>query len=256
MSYDFMNTITDRVAQILEPQGYVKQNVDTDRDYAALFTGEINAYMVMYNAKKKLAALKVCGVTEGEPDNQWKSISTWIFDPDNDGSKEIRSIGNDFVDSLSANKPKISNKSKKKNNDEGNADPKFFCKRIMNIFPELKEEIWAEEDGYNPFRGVTFSEEHIVPKINELLASNNKQLITKLANVLNAQYSAGDMDTRSIITIVVLNGIKEEYEPIIEEKLDDDLKKAWKFAKKYRNKKVKPEKVKKSKPTIAERLGN
>ena len=42
-----MDTITNRVAEVLEPKGYVKQKVDTDKDYASLFTGESNAYMVM-----------------------------------------------------------------------------------------------------------------------------------------------------------------------------------------------------------------
>lgn len=255
MDYKFMDNITNKVAEVLEPQGYIRQSVDSDKDYAALFTGESNAYMVMYNAQKKLTALKVCGINDGAPDNQWKSISTWIFDPETDSIKEANSIGNDFADSLSTNKPRISNKGKKKNSDDGNADPKFFCKRMVNVFPELKEEIWEEEDGYNPFRGATFTEGHIVPRVNELLKTGNKQQIEKLASILNSQYSAGNLDTRSIITIIVLNGIKPELESKIEELLDNDLSKAWKYARKYRTKKVKPEKVKTVNPSFAERLG-
>ncbi|MBQ7521768.1 MAG: hypothetical protein IJU14_02685 [Clostridia bacterium] len=257
MNYSFMDTITERVAEVLEPKGYQKQNVETDKDYAALFTGESNAYMVVYNAKKQLTALKVCGMDDGQPDNQWKSISTWIFNPETDGNKEINSIANDFTDFLAGGMPKITNKGKKKNknSDDGNADPKFFCKRMVNVFPQLKEEIWAEEDGYDPFRGVTFTEEHIVPKVSQLMQTGNKQDIQKLANILNTQYSAGDLSTRSIITIVVLNSIKPEDEEKIEEYLSEDLAKAWKFARPYRTKKVKPEKVKPIKPSMMERLG-
>ena len=127
-----METITNRVAEVLEPKGYVKQKVDTDKDYASLFTGESNAYMVMYNSQKKLVALKVCGMDNSAPDNQWKSISTWIFDPEHDTSKEINSISNDFTDFLAGGKPKLANKSRKKNSDDGNADPKFFCKRTLS----------------------------------------------------------------------------------------------------------------------------
>lgn len=256
MDFSFMDIITDKVASVLEPQGYQRQAVDSsDKDYAALFTGESNAYMVMYNSKKKLAALKVCGIDDDGPDNQWKSMNTWIFDPEHDTKKEANSIGNDFADALSVHKPKLTSKSKKKNSDDGNADPKFFCKRLVNVFPELKEEIWEEEDGYDPFRGVTFAEKHVVPKVNALLKTNNKQLIDKLASILNAQYSAGDLSTRSIITVVVLNGIKPEYESKIEDKLSDELKKSWKYAKPYRTKKVKPEKVKKINTNLVEKLG-
>ena len=105
MDFSFMNIITDKVAAVLEPQGYKRQKVDnSDREYAALFTGESNAYMVMYNAKKQLVALKVCGMDSDGPDNSWKSMNTWIFDPEKDDNKEASSIGNDFADALSVSK--------------------------------------------------------------------------------------------------------------------------------------------------------
>lgn len=252
-----MNNITDKVAAVLEPQGYKRQTVESNSsEYVALFTGESNAYMIMYNATKKLVAMKVCGMNDDGPDNQWKNMNTWIFDPESDGPKEANSIGNDFADALTIRKPRVGGKSKKKNSDDGNADPKFFCKRLVNVFPELKEEIWEEEDGYNPFRGVTFTEKSVVPKVVELVKSGNNQQIDKLAAILNAQYSNGDMDTRSIITIVVLNSIPVDLESKIEDKLSDDLKKAWKFAKTYRTKKVKPEKLQKTLPMLdGEKLG-
>ncbi|MEE0265587.1 MAG: hypothetical protein UD936_08180 [Acutalibacteraceae bacterium] len=258
MDYSFMKTITNKVAAVIEPQGYQRQTVDSTQDYADLFIGEHNAYMVMYNPRKKLVALKVCGITDSAPDNQWKSMNTWIFDPETDGQKEANSIGNDFADALSVSKPRM-NKSKKKNSDEGNADPKFLCKRLVNIFPDLKEEIWAEEDGYNPFRGVTFIESKVMPKIKSLVENGSKTEIEKLASILSTQYSNGDLDTRSIITIVILNGIKPKYDDKIEEYLSDELKTSWKYAKRYRNKKVKPEKETKpliSAETLNGQLGN
>ncbi|MEE1075899.1 MAG: hypothetical protein UHY68_01370 [Acutalibacteraceae bacterium] len=255
MNYNFMNSITDKVAAVIEPQGYLRQNVDSTNNYASLFIGESNAYMVMYNPTKKLVALKVCGIADGEPDNQWKSMNTWIYDPENDGAKEANSIGNDFADALSGGRPKLINKPKKKNSDDGNADPKFFCKRMVNIFPELKEEIWEEEDGYNPFRGVTFVENKIVPKVNELMKTGNKAEIEKLATLLSTQYNNGDLDTRSIITVVLLNGIKPKLDEKIEEYLSEDLKTAWKFAKCYRTKKVKPEKAPKPSVLDGQKLG-
>ena len=145
MDYKFMNNITDKVAAVLEPQGYQRQTVDSNsKECASLFIGESNAYMIMYNSTKKLVALKVCGISDNAPDNQWKSMNTWIFDPETDGPKEANSIGNDFADALDTRKPKITDKGKKKNSDDGNVDPKFFCKRLVNVFPELKEEIWEE----------------------------------------------------------------------------------------------------------------
>ena len=76
----------------------------------------------------------------------------------------------------------------------------------------------------------------------------------KLGNLLSTQYANGDADTRSIITIVILNSIPEDKCGVVNEYLSEELQKAWKAASKFRGKTVKPEKPKKKKPTMAQRL--
>ena len=124
----------------------------------------------------------------------------------------------------------------------------------MTLFPDIKDEIRNEQDCYYPFRGVTFARASIVPRVNKLVHDVKAGELKKLGNILNAQYVNGDADTRSIITIVILNGIPEADEAKIEEYLSDNLKKAFQYAKKWRNKTAKPEKEKKKKKTIAQRL--
>lgn len=259
MNQNFFENINKKVFAAIEPQGFEKNSVESpeEAEIAALYTGENVAYMVVYYTDKKHILLRTCSMTEDGPDNEWKTMSTWMFDPDADDSKEADSIGNDFAETLSApvRIRATKNVKKKKNSDEGTNDPLFFSKRMMNLFPELQEEIREEEDGYDPFRGVTFSKTSIVPKVNTLLSQGNKKQVEKLAAVLNAQYTAGDLDTRSIITIVVLNGINtKENADKLAPALSEDLTKAWNYAKKYKGKVVKPEKVKAKKPSMAERL--
>ncbi len=252
--------VSKKVEDTLVGQGYSKVGV-TNQDsteMVTLFTSEGVAYSVVYYKRKKHMVLESCGMTEEGPDNDWRTLATWIFDPENDTLKEAESIANDFVDALSApSKIKAAkNVKKKKKEDDGNADPLFFAKRFLSMFPEIREEIKYEEDGYYPFRGVTFTKASIVPRINSLLRSGTKDEIKKLANILNAQYDAGDKDTRAIITIVVLNGIDDEKSVNkLEEYLSDHLKKSYKAAKKFKGKTVKPEKRKSPKKTMAERLG-
>ena len=50
---------------------------------------------------------------------------------------------------------------KKKKSDEGNVDPLFFCNRLVNVFPSLKDDIRFEKEHYPSFRGVTFAREKI-----------------------------------------------------------------------------------------------
>ena len=38
-------------------------------------------------------------------------------------------------------------------------DPLFFCNRLVNVFPSLKDDIRFEKEHYPSFRGVTFARE-------------------------------------------------------------------------------------------------
>lgn len=241
--------ITKQFGEALADKGYTQHSVDAAKDdMAGLFTGEKDAYSILYSAEKKQFILQACAAENGEPDNEWKTLSYWLFDEKTDAEREAMSIANDFIDTAKparavfAKQPK-----KKKNDDDGNADPVFFAKRLMTVFPELKEEIRYESECYSKFRGVTFTREKIVPKINQLLKTGTQSEIDKLAEIISTQHVNADMDTRSIISIVILNSIEdEESENKLRKNLSDDVKKAWDAAKKMKGKVVKPEKRKKS----------
>lgn len=243
-----LGIITSKLEDALKVQNITKQKVESqsDNELVSLFTGESVAYSTIYYKDKMLCVLRSCTMTEDGPDNEWKTMATWMFNPETDTEKEADSIANDFVEAVSsASAVKRVKQTKKKKSDDGNADPLFLAKRFMVLFPELKEEIKKEQDSKEEFRGVYFTRTFIVPRVNELLARGQKGEIQKLCQILSAQYTNGDMDTRSIITIVILNSIDEKHYGAVNEKLSDELKKAWRFAVKFKGKKVKPEKVKK-----------
>ena len=59
-------------------------------------------------------------------------------------------------------------------------------------------------------------------------------------------YSYGDIDTRPLITIIILNSVTDENQKeALRSEMSEELQKAWKAAEKYRGKKVKPAKKKK-----------
>lgn len=253
------NGICDKVEATLAPQGFTKQKISgNDNELVSLYTSDSSAYSVVYFADKQHMVMRHCAMTDDGPDNNWRVLATWMFDPENDTQKDADSIANDFVDNCTsataAKRLKATKKKKKKGDDDGNADPLFLSKRFVQIFPELKDEIKQEEDCYYPFRGVTFTRASIVPKVNDLVSRGNKKDIEKVCALLNTQYANGDMDTRSIITIVILNSIPEDKYESVAEFLDEDLKKASKNALKFKGKKVKPEKPKKKKKSMVERL--
>lgn len=252
--------ITEKVEATLSAQGFkkVKAESQNDNELVALFVSENIAYSVIYYKDRMHTLLRECPMTDDGPDNDWKTLATWMFDPESDTLKDANSIGNDFADAISAPKAikraKQTKKSKGKKDEDGNADPVFLAKRFVTLFPDLKEEIAHEEDCYYPFRGVTFTRESIVPKVNKLVESGSDADVKKLCSILSAQYSNGDADTRSIITAVIINSVPAQYDAKLDEYFSDDLKKAAKYARKLRGKKIKPEVEKKKKQTVAQRL--
>ena len=252
--------ISDKVEEALVPQSFTRAKADSanDNELAALYISENLAYSVVYYKDRMHMVLRECPMTADGPDNDWKTMATWMFDPDSDTVKEANSIANDFVDALSAptavKRVKQTKKSKGKKDEDGNADPVFLMKRFVVLFPELRDEIVREEDCYYPFRGATFAKASVVPKVNELIKNGSDAEIKKLGSILSTQYGNGDMDTRSIITAVILNSVPAEYDAKISEYLSEELLKIFNQSKKLRGKTIKPEKEKKQKKTIAQRL--
>ena len=240
--------VAEKVFSALKTQGFTREKVaDSDKELVALFTGEAVAYSVVYYIAKMHMVLRTCRMTEDGPDNEWSTMATWMFDPETDGTKEAESIANDFVEAVSATAVvKRVKQAKKKKGDDGNADPLFLAKRFATFFPELKEIIKEEQESYEEFRGVYFVRTYVIDRVNALLERGAKGETNKLANMISTQYSNGDMDTRSIITIVILNSIDEKYAEKFRVLLSEELQKAWSYAVKLKGKKVRPEKEKKS----------
>ena len=241
------DSITAKVGQALEAQGFKREKTaNSDKELISLFTGEAVAYSVIYYVDKMHMVLRSCSMTEEGPDNQWNTMATWMFNPETDGAKEADSIANDFADTVSATAVvKRVKQAKKKKSDEGNADPLFLAKRFVTYFPELKDVIKEEQDCYEEFRGVHFIRTYVVDKVNALIARGVKGEMNKLAQMISTQYANGDMDTRSIITIVLLNSIDEKNLEKFAPLLSEELQKAHSYALKMKGKKVKPEKPQK-----------
>lgn len=193
-----------------------------------------------------------------------KNISSWLLDSETVSKKDLEFISEDFVSTMVGKDKAKSLKAKKKqkNSDESKITGLFFANRMVNIFPELKEEIQNEKENYEEFRSATFAKEHILPKVCELLKSEGeKQRVNKFAKLISDLYKNGTLDARAIITIVILNNIEDEKSAeLLKSSLSEELLKAWNAALKYKGKTVKPEKPKKksflSKALEAQNLQN
>ena len=260
MEQKAFDLVVEKVGAALSEQGFTKVNgaPKDDSNRVVVFTGENIAYSIFFNKDKKRFELRTCEVDDGEPDGQWKSISIWLFDPENDNLSEAESIVNDFVETIQGPKrlAAVKTKKKRKKDDENNPDPLFFFNRFVGIFPALRDEIVEEKAKYGDVRAVTFTRESLVPEIEALCTQATKQdQVKRCCDLLNDMYIAGDMDVRSIITIVILNGIENQtaidnMKPLF----SDDLKKAYTAGLKLKGKTFKPGKKKKEKKFVADNL--
>ncbi len=241
--------IVEKTAEALKKQGF-EQSKDFEEDLgpAALFVNKDAAYSIVFKTQDNMFELRSTNMTDDGPNTRWKSVSNWIFDPEQDTLREAEAIAADFIETVEGpNRLEEIKKAQRQafKDDDNHPGPLFFYKRLVNVFPELKEQINEERSAYVVFRSVTFAREHVVPKI-ETLAVKKKEsaAFKKLCDLLSEFYKEGDLDVRSIITIVILNSLSDTAVQNIMEHADDMLKKGYKYGVKWKGKKAKPEREK------------
>lgn len=242
-----LDLIVEKTAVALKEQGFEKSTEEFEDDLgpAVLFVSEYAAYSIVFKEKDNVFELRSTNMTDEGPNSQWKSISNWIFDPEQDTLREAEGIAADFIDTIGGpSRIEAVKKAQRQafKDEDNNPGPLFFYKRLINVFPELKEQINEERVSHVGFRSVTFAKEFVVPKI-ETLAANKKgsTAFKKLCELFDEFYKNGDLDVRSIITIVILNNLSEAASNNIIENVGPMLKKGHKYALKWKGKRVKPE---------------
>lgn len=231
---------------------------EVENGKAMVFLSGNLAYGVFYDVKTKRFDLKSTTMEEGK-EPKWRSLSTFMFDPEEDVTSDAESIANDFLETVEGPKRiemvRQNKKRAKKEDGTLDADPQFLFNRLMGVFPELREEMAEERIHYGRIRFFTFAKEKIAPKVENLAANYpGSEPFEKMCSILNDMYANADMDARSIITIAILNEVNDTALANIKEKLSEDLAKIYKYSRGFRGKKVKPEKKKKAKKVVARSL--
>lgn len=199
-------------------------------------------YEISYDKSNKKVVLKALSNETKEE----KIISSWLLDNQSATQKDTLLIAEDFIESIAGKTKTIITQTKKKDSSGNNNSGLFFANRMATFFPELKENIQAEKETYESFREATFAKEFILPLVNNhIKTETNKSKLNKLGKTFSELYKTSGLNIRSIITMAILNGLDEENAKF-SEFLSDELKTAWKHAKKYKGKKIKPEKAKKT----------
>ena len=103
------------------------------------------AYGLLYDSKQQRFELRSTTLKEGGKPGNWRSLSLWLFDEKEGTRADAESILNDFLEVVRGPKRVAVVQQKRRGKDgERSVDPLFFMNRLVNIFPELKDELNQE----------------------------------------------------------------------------------------------------------------
>lgn len=254
MDFNAFEWIQGKLQEELSQQGFGEAvPLEDSAGKAVMFSADSLAYSLLYDKGAGHFELRSAPMEEGEP-GKWRRLALWLFDEKTGDRADAESIANDFLDVVKGPKQlkQLQQKRKRGKDDERSVDPAFFINRLVNVFPEIREEINGERIVYGQVRPATFVKEKVVAKCEALAASRPQgEEMKKLCALLDDMYKNGDMDLRSIITAVLLNGLSDSAFAVVQGQLGDELKKNTRFSRKLRGKDIKPEKKKKQKKVEA-----
>ena len=261
MALKALEIIVAKLTESLDSKGFIctETEKETAEGPCAQFRNDDSAVLVLYNTAKKRFELCTAEAEKDAEVEEWKTVSMYLYDEENDPISEVSSIATEFSETLVA--PKVSvkpgalKKKKKKDDEDSTTDPIFFFNRLSNVLPEIKTALNNERITYGEVRSFTFAQEKVLPVLASLIDNYpSSDVCARVCEILSDMYKNGDLDTRSIITYVIINGFSQAQVDAVMPNLKEELAKAVPASRKLIGKKIKPEAVKKKKTMMQKSL--
>ncbi len=258
MNFNAFECIQDSLAEELAGQGFrAPEPLEDEAGQAVIFKTDELAYSLLYEKNRQRFQLRSASLKANGTPGEWRSLSTWLFDEREGDRSDAESIANDFLEVVRGPKrvAVVQQKRKRNKDDERNVDPLFFLNRLVNIFPEIKDEMNEEKIMYGQVRFVTFVKEHVAPRCEDLAVKYpDSEPCKKLCALLDDMYKNGDLDLRSIVTVALFNTMNDAAFASLRGQVGEELQKDLKYTRRLRGKNIKPEKKKKEKKKVEARL--
>lgn len=205
MDNKYFDYVCDKIYESIKAKGFSKKSSENQVDF---FSDNIS-YRIKYDVNR--GRINLLKSSEKSGDKSYINISEWMMNEEDFTQKDADMICEDFTETIVGIEKKIKVQVKSKtSNDDGNVDTIFMANRMVSMFPELRRELTVERECYDSFRAVNFIRNNVVVKIKSLLEKNDKSKSKKFFKQISDLYNTGNMDVRSIITIVILNSLDEE----------------------------------------------
>ncbi len=174
-----------------------------------IYKNDKKAVAIEYSDERQMYILKTSDIAE-DGSFELSEVSAWLFD-DSQNAKDAEAVGIDFTSTLKA---ELGIKHKRSStaatavdlptaSKDGTYNITAFTKKVLDVFPVLKDEYKAHVAVYGNFLYLNFFGEKLVPQIKSVLLENNKKNVKKLFDVLTNGYLHGDRDTVNTIVAVL-----------------------------------------------------
>ena len=192
---------------IKEMQPFFDQNGFKEID--GVYKSDKKVASVEYNDERQMYILKTADIAE-DGSYELAEANAWLFD-DSQNAKDAEAVGIDFTSTLkaelgikhtrsatAASAVDLPTASK-----DGAYNVTAFTKKMLDVFPVLKDEYKAHVARYGNFLYLNFFGEKLVPQIKAVILENNKKNVKKLFDVFQNGYVQGDRDTVNVIVAVI-----------------------------------------------------
>lgn len=166
-----------------------------------IFKNDKKAFKVSYDEARQMYILSAADISEENGDTEFTEINSWLFD-DSQNARDAVSVGIDFTDSMRKTLGIKIKRSAVGNNIDlptaskgASMDIGGFAKKMLDVFPTLKDEYKAHISVYGDFLYLNFFGEHLVPLLKNLFENGTKKQIKKFYDVLEDAYIKGNRDT-------------------------------------------------------------
>ena len=174
-----------------------------------IFKNDKKAFKVSYDEEKQMYILATADICEENGDTEFTVINSWLFD-DSQNAKDAVSVGIDFTDSMrkelgvTVKRRTATNSIDLPTASKGDRmDISGFTKKMLDVFPALKDEYKSHITVYGNFLYLNFFGVHLVPTLKNLFETGTKKQIKKFYDVLEDAYVKGNKETVNAVVAVL-----------------------------------------------------
>ncbi|MBO7519787.1 MAG: hypothetical protein J6T73_03325, partial [Clostridia bacterium] len=145
---------------------------------------------------------------------EYREISAWLFD-DSQTERDAASVGIDFTETLSSNLGVKRNSRAERivdmpSSQKDGGDIASFTKKMLDVYPQLKDPYRAHVAKYGNFLYLNFFGEMLVPLLHSAFYSGDKRAAKKVVSVFESTYITGDKDTVNAMLAVIAAAVCDD----------------------------------------------